>query len=342
MKACAIRVLLTVGVAIITTAPSSAPVMLEELPMIRNGTDWTDTEGRPISAHDGGMLRVGDTFYWYGTSYAGNPQGNFGIRAGEVWNGVQVYSSKDLVGWKFEGVGLPRPKRGWLTTGTCGRPHVLYNAKTRKYVLWHFWHLNYPGSPLNVAVSDHPAGPFQSLGPRELGSHDGFGYDFGLFEDDDGAAYIAYCADEYHIRVDRLSDDYTLSLKDGVVALKPLHEAPAMIKYRGQYIIAASGVNGWAPTETAYAVASRPLGPYGEPKQMSEQRTWDSQLTQFVLFPETDTLMAMCDQWWVPDKKDLNKSRYLWIPVDFDPARGIARMEYRAVWTPLRSSGKPK
>ena len=42
---------------------------------IRNHVAWTDTAGKPISCHDGGILRVGDTFYWYGTSYRGNPQG---------------------------------------------------------------------------------------------------------------------------------------------------------------------------------------------------------------------------------------------------------------------------
>ena len=42
---------------------------------IRNYATWTDTAGNPISCHDGGITRVGDTFYWYGTSYKGNPKG---------------------------------------------------------------------------------------------------------------------------------------------------------------------------------------------------------------------------------------------------------------------------
>jgi hypothetical protein len=41
---------------------------------IRNHTTWTDTAGNPISGHDGGITRVGDTFYWYGTSYQGNQE----------------------------------------------------------------------------------------------------------------------------------------------------------------------------------------------------------------------------------------------------------------------------
>ncbi len=38
---------------------------------IRNDTAWRDAAGRPISCHDGGISRFGDTFYWYGTSYRG-------------------------------------------------------------------------------------------------------------------------------------------------------------------------------------------------------------------------------------------------------------------------------
>ena len=69
---------------------------------IVNGTDWVDVEGRPILAHDGGITRVTDTFYWYGSSYAGNPTGRYGISWNgtmntKLWNGIQVYSSKDLV-----------------------------------------------------------------------------------------------------------------------------------------------------------------------------------------------------------------------------------------------------
>jgi hypothetical protein len=45
--------------------------------------------------------------------------------------------------------------------------------------------------------------------------------------------------------------------------------------------------------------------------------------------------MAMCDQWWTPDKTDLNKSRYLWLPVDFDPKIGTAKMKYHKKWNPF-------
>jgi hypothetical protein len=51
---------------------------------IRNYTSWTDTAGNPISCHDGGITRVGETSYWYGTSYKGNPKGLWGRKAAHL------------------------------------------------------------------------------------------------------------------------------------------------------------------------------------------------------------------------------------------------------------------
>ena len=76
--------------------------------IVINGTDWVDTEGRRISAHEGELARFDDYFYWYGSSYKNNPQGKFRMTAGPVWNGVQVYRSKDLKNWEYRGVCLPR------------------------------------------------------------------------------------------------------------------------------------------------------------------------------------------------------------------------------------------
>ena len=96
-----------------------------------------------------------------------------------------------------------------------------------------------------------------------------------------------------------------------------------------------SGVRGWNASETHYAVADSPLGPYGAKKQMSEQNTWNSQIRDFVYVAESDLVFAMCDAWWIPDKQDLNASRYLWLPIDFDPETNTAKMLYQENWTPF-------
>jgi len=67
---------------------------------------------------------------------------------------------------------------------------------------------------------------------------------------------------------------------------------------------------------------------------MSEQRTWGSQITSLFVVRESGTLVAMCDQWFTPDRGDLNTARYLWLPVEVDPAARTARMVVRERWNP--------
>ena len=42
---------------------------------------------------------------------------------------------------------------------------------------------------------------------------------------------------------------------------------------------------------------------YSKPKDISEKKTWDSQVSDLIYLKESDTLMALCDQWWIPDKE---------------------------------------
>jgi hypothetical protein len=311
---------------------------------IVNGSDWMDTDGNRIVAHEGDIARFNGVFYWYGSSYENNPEGRFGIAEGPIWNGVLVYRSTDLKNWEYRGVCLPRQK-GFGELGTTGRSHVMYNERTKKYVMWYRWYLHVPASVLMVAVADHPEGPFTSLGVREMGSPNGFASDMNVFKDDDGKAYVIYCDHgehgvkggkaTYRILIDSLSDDYLTSNRDGVAIFDGGCEAPAMIKYKGKYIAVASGVHGWAGSDTKCAVADSPLGRYEKQADISEQKTWSSQVTDLIYLKESDTVMVLCDQWWIPDKSDINKSRYLFLPLYLDEKTGKVKMEYREKWNPL-------
>ena len=58
---------------------------------ITNGNLWIDSEGNDVQAHGAGFLKVGDTWYMIGEDRSSS------------WNpDVNMYSSKDLVNWKFE------------------------------------------------------------------------------------------------------------------------------------------------------------------------------------------------------------------------------------------------
>ena len=61
--------------------------------MLKNGTVWLDTEGNPIHAHGGHMLRYGEYWYWYGED-----------RRGASY--VSCYRSKNLTDWEYRGAVL--------------------------------------------------------------------------------------------------------------------------------------------------------------------------------------------------------------------------------------------
>jgi beta-xylosidase len=125
------------------------------------GEIWPDNNGVHINAHGGGILSVGDTYYWFGEHKTEGSGGN-------VANvGVRCYSSKDLYQWKDEGIALSVMPEGSGSDIEKGcileRPKVIANKKTGKYVMW--FHLEpkgrgYGGARSGVAVADKPTGPY--------------------------------------------------------------------------------------------------------------------------------------------------------------------------------------
>lgn len=295
--------------------------------VVRSASDWTDTRGQFIVAHEGGISRFGDKWYWYGTDYSGNPKGIFGPRGRSLANGLRVYSSTDLKKWQYEGVCLTIPESGVGSKGTIHRPSVLFNPATRRYVMWVFaYETLYPDVMLAVAVADRPSGPFRIVGNRETGESHGWAQDLGVFQDDDGKAYLVYDDGLRNIRVDLLTADYEASTKKSVIALTPRHEGAAMFKVQGRYIVAGSGVKGWHNTDTTYAVASHPLGPYSEKGLLSEAGTdtWGSQISNFFAGRNGEAF-ALCDRWGIDSSgqptKEHNASSYHFLKLEFHPER---------------------
>src|SRR5215471_6412336 len=96
---------------------------------IKPGDVWPDDRGQHIQAHGGGILKLGDTYYWFGED-----RGQDNDREKRY---VACYSSKDLAHWTFRNqvVKLADPEsfgRGWVLE----RPKVYYNARTRKFVMY--------------------------------------------------------------------------------------------------------------------------------------------------------------------------------------------------------------
>jgi len=94
----------------------------------RPGELWLDTSGRPIQAHAGSVIPVGDTFYWVGE----NKEFTDGKSDIESW-GIRFYSSKDLYNWDDLGPLIAPdendPSSPLSPTMFPERPHILFNEK---------------------------------------------------------------------------------------------------------------------------------------------------------------------------------------------------------------------
>ncbi|MFP5439582.1 MAG: glycoside hydrolase family 43 protein [Bacteroidia bacterium] len=129
----------------------------QKLNSFKPGELWKDTDGTHINAHGGGLLYKDGMYYWFG-EHKGTTN--------DARVGVMCYSSKDLYNWKNEGVAFSVSKdpNSEVTSGSIiERPKVIYNARTKKYVMWFHLELKgqgYKAARTAVVTSDKPAGPY--------------------------------------------------------------------------------------------------------------------------------------------------------------------------------------
>ena len=295
--------------------------------MFRPGQVWNDAAGRPIQAHGGGVLYDNGTYYWFGENKdAPNVAGTDGALLARVdVRGVSCYSSTDLLHWNDEGVVLPAAPddaaHDLHPSRVAERPKVLYNARTRQYVLWlHVDSADYTYARTGRAVSDTPTGPYRYVGSIAPVGADS--RDMTVFQDTDGAAYLFFSSDwNKTIRIARLSDDYLDTTGEVVEAfVGASREAPAVWAHAGRYYFIGSGCTGWAPNGAEYAVAPSPLGPWevkGNPCVGPGAETTFGAQSTFVLpvAGHPGAFIFLADRW---NADNLQDSRYVWLPLEMD------------------------
>lgn len=150
------RINLIIAAGIIALIAACSP----ENKSFKPGELWLDNNGVHINAHGGGILFHDDIYYWFGEH---KTQGKGGNKANV---GVHCYSSNDLYNWKDEGIVLAMHEdtTSLLVKGCIlERPKVIYNAKTKKYVMWFHHELKgkgYDAAMTGVAQSDKVTGPY--------------------------------------------------------------------------------------------------------------------------------------------------------------------------------------
>jgi len=317
--------------------PILASLMLAaEQPSFAPGELWPDNNKVHINAHGGGIIRQGRRYFWFGEHKIAGPDGN----SAQV--GVHCYSSSNLYDWRDEGIALKvsdDPSSDIVKGSVIERPKVVYNKKTKSFVMWFHLELRgqgYEAARVGVATSKRVTGPYAFI--RSFRPDDAESRDMTVFQDDDGKAYLFHSSEgNSTMHISLLSDDYLSTSGKFVRVFEGRYmEAPAVFKHSGKYYLIASGCTGWAPNAARSAVADSIFGPWkelGNPWQGPSEQTeisFDTQST-FALpikHKGKDIVILMADRWRPKNPID---GRYIWLPVDF--VNGEPIMKWRNKWT---------
>ncbi|NQD86885.1 family 43 glycosylhydrolase [Paenarthrobacter sp. CM16] len=241
---------------------------------ITNNSFWTDTDGNPIYSQGGGIFRFGDTYYWYGVhyqeaeAYSSSPSKAY---ATSTFASIPVYSSKDLVNWKFENdvatrdtpINVPESKGHYFAQMKTmadaiwvGRLGVAYNENTGRYTLYVQSGQNFdPTSQQRGMVlmlqGDSPTDDFDyaNIQPQIVNSPTRSTGDQTVFTDDDGTDYLIFSnsSGRANAFISKLSDSDSLTIEPAVRVgyVEAGREGNAMFKLNGKYYMLTSDLHGW-------------------------------------------------------------------------------------------------
>ena len=300
--------------------------VMAQYKQISNGPHWLDTDGNRIDAHSGGILKVEDTYYWFG-------EAKFKSKAEKVV--IKCYSSKNLKDWKFENDVITSKTPGFESCDHLERPKVIYNSTTKQYVLWGHWEINPWGTEEHAAVAccDKVAGDYifvKHFVPTDLSK------DMTLFKDDDGTAYFIFDEGSHEdLRLCRLTADY-LDIDEVVnsdMITETHREAPALFKRNGIYYLCTSGTTSWTPNQQKYSTATSITGPWSKHTNIGNENGFETQ-TLFVLpvhGADETNYIYMGDRWQ-------DGSKNIWLPIKWN--EDIPSLEYYDSWWIDASTGK--
>ena len=326
--------------------------------VIDNAKPRRDTMGDIVDVHEGCLKLFHGKYYLYGTHY------DMRHREGSD-NTFAVYSSSDLHTWTKESDSIVQEH--W--PAIYARPKVIYEAKTRNYVLWFYTVAKDDGgtwrSKTSVALSRHPSGPFGVVRDAGRLQYADPG-DFAIFVDADGIGFVAYSHGDdestyptkeepikhHQVVIERLSADYLNGSGEVTNAVAGNVEAPVLFKRRHRYYLLFDNTCEWCKNGSGVRVyvGTAPMGPfvYGGNinRENSRQSPWTypgtgrednivkAQETDVAVLPSAhgDIYLWMGDRWDSSLDGISGHDFEYWQPLSFDDNGMIEKLRNQDDW----------
>lgn len=336
------------------------------------GEKFDDTEGAPIQAHGGGILKLKDStgspiYYWVGEDKS-HDQGNF--------NGITLYFSKDLINWEYRKTILaPSLLKEGLFNCKIERPKIIYNSKNHKYIVWGHWEdeSGYASSQICVAVSNNIEGDYEFLGHWRPGADkkhrnwrllrtDPNNFDKGEFVwtnksihktkfdflentntwglmsrdftlyQDKDKVYFISSAGK-NMNIFQLNDDYTdVKIGSNYTLFNNFREAPAMVKAGKYYFLITSSQTGWHPNQSSYSYATNIADPDSWVKPDNLNNHFIGNNTTFYS-QSTDIINIGQDYLYIGDRwKPNNLGRSTYIWLPLKISKTEMKLNYNPKW----------
>jgi len=258
------------------------------------------------------IIRIGNKYFAYATNGSIN---------GKSYN-IPIASSTDLQNWTIVGDALPE-KPVWATKDFWA-PHVLFDKKLNKYVLFYSGEKGRnTGKCIGVAFSDRPEGPFKDKGSPLICGEGFINIDpFAFIDPKSGRKLLYWGSAHQPLKVQELNDDWCgfkaatqpkpLIYTDQEKKYDHLVEGSWLDYHKGRYYLFYSGDNccgDGAHYAVMVARAKKPTGPF---KRLGEKKNKESS----VILERNDSWLAPGHNSIVRDEKGNAYIAYHAIPVE--------------------------
>ena len=277
-----------------------------------DNTKWLDSNGNFIHAHGGQIYEYNNIFYLIGTTQKKQP--------GWLSEGINCYSSSNLIIWKFENEILHNTsivvnnKNNVSPPWRIERPKILYNNKNNNFVMWfHLDTSSFKLTSVGVAICDTICGNYKFISSFEP---DGLpSYDMGLYQDET-KAYLVRSVENSYAGISQLNNDYTNTSSAGITSKGPKIEGLTIFQLDTYYLL-GSHLTGWSPNAaelcTTKSTQSQGINEaiwdnnHGGtcPNPTNSSTTYNSQSTYVLRLQDTINkkyvFLAMFDIWNYPN-----------------------------------------